>query len=288
MLNGGVLSLASAAALGSGSLNVTGASSLQGSVPLVLANAVQLNAALSLPGTSALTLGGVLSGTGTLDKVGADTLTLNGSIETVVGGAGADNITFSAALTNVVIDAAGGTDTLTLRNDGNGPLSGIAAQITGTNAANFTLTTPLPTTLDPGQSSTFTLRFTPAAAFAGSSGFEFTATDTGITAPTTKVFDAAVGDGAYGQLDVDLFRFEAGAGTFVINVSVDARSPNLNVEATLLNSEGGIVAVSSPSAAKACSKIRQLSVAFLFAETIRRITDGDSVTSLFSEQNSNF
>ena len=41
-------------------------------------------------------------------------------------------------------------------------------------------------------------------------------------------------------------------------------------------------------AAKACPKIRQLSVAFLFAETIRRISDGESVTSLFAEQNSNF
>jgi ribose-phosphate pyrophosphokinase len=42
------------------------------------------------------------------------------------------------------------------------------------------------------------------------------------------------------------------------------------------------------TAAKACSKIRQLSVAFLFAETIRRISDGESVTSLFAEQNNNF
>jgi ribose-phosphate pyrophosphokinase len=41
-------------------------------------------------------------------------------------------------------------------------------------------------------------------------------------------------------------------------------------------------------AAKACPKIRQLSVAFLFAETIRRISDGESVTSLFAEQNNNF
>jgi ribose-phosphate pyrophosphokinase len=40
--------------------------------------------------------------------------------------------------------------------------------------------------------------------------------------------------------------------------------------------------------AKANKKIRQLSVAFLFAETIRRITDGESVTSLFAEQNNNF
>ncbi|MEJ7138171.1 ribose-phosphate pyrophosphokinase [Amphibiibacter pelophylacis] len=37
-----------------------------------------------------------------------------------------------------------------------------------------------------------------------------------------------------------------------------------------------------------CAKVRQLSVAYLFAETIRRITDGDSVTSLFAEQNNNF
>ena len=41
-------------------------------------------------------------------------------------------------------------------------------------------------------------------------------------------------------------------------------------------------------AAKGCKKIRQLSVAFLFAETIRRISDGESVTSLFAEQNANF
>src|SRR6195952_1169260 len=39
---------------------------------------------------------------------------------------------------------------------------------------------------------------------------------------------------------------------------------------------------------KNCPKVRQLSVAFLFAETIRRISDGESVTSLFAEQNSNF
>jgi ribose-phosphate pyrophosphokinase len=42
------------------------------------------------------------------------------------------------------------------------------------------------------------------------------------------------------------------------------------------------------AAAKGCPKIRQLSVAFLFAESIRRISDGESVTSLFAEQNNNF
>jgi ribose-phosphate pyrophosphokinase len=46
--------------------------------------------------------------------------------------------------------------------------------------------------------------------------------------------------------------------------------------------------ISLSSAARACRKIRQLSVAYLFAETIRRISDGESVTSLFAEQNNNF
>ncbi len=46
------------------------------------------------------------------------------------------------------------------------------------------------------------------------------------------------------------------------------------------------IALSKP--AQGCPKIRQLSVAFLFAETIRRISDGESVTSLFAEQNKNF
>ena len=41
-------------------------------------------------------------------------------------------------------------------------------------------------------------------------------------------------------------------------------------------------------AGKGSAKVRQLSVAFLFAETIRRISDGESVTSLFAEQNANF
>ncbi|MDR2851940.1 MAG: ribose-phosphate pyrophosphokinase [Burkholderiaceae bacterium] len=42
------------------------------------------------------------------------------------------------------------------------------------------------------------------------------------------------------------------------------------------------------AAARACSKIRQLSVASLIAETVQRIARGDSVMSLFSEQENLF
>ena len=40
--------------------------------------------------------------------------------------------------------------------------------------------------------------------------------------------------------------------------------------------------------AKACDKIRQLSVAQLIAETIQRIAKGESVMSLFSDQENLF
>ena len=40
--------------------------------------------------------------------------------------------------------------------------------------------------------------------------------------------------------------------------------------------------------AKACQKIRQLSVAPLIAETIQRISKGESVMSLFSDQDQLF
>jgi len=40
--------------------------------------------------------------------------------------------------------------------------------------------------------------------------------------------------------------------------------------------------------ARTCRKIRQVSVASLFAETIRRISDGESVAELFADQNTLF
>ena len=42
------------------------------------------------------------------------------------------------------------------------------------------------------------------------------------------------------------------------------------------------------ASAQGCSKIRQLSVAPLIAETIQRIARGDSVMSLFSDQDNLF
>jgi subtilisin family serine protease/subtilisin-like proprotein convertase family protein len=47
-----------------------------------------------------------------------------------------------------------------------------------------------------------------------------TATDTGLSGAASRTFDAAIGDGAYGLLDVDLYRFIAPAGTTVTATTV--------------------------------------------------------------------
>ena len=44
----------------------------------------------------------------------------------------------------------------------------------------------------------------------------------------------------------------------------------------------------TPDGATSCAKIRQLSVAPLIAETIQRIAKGESVMSLFSDQENLF
>ena len=54
-------------------------------------------------------------------------------------------------------------------------------------------------------------------------------------------------------LDVDVFRIEAGAGAFAINVNVDSRSPNLNVEASIYDGAWNIIALSNPPESLAAS-----------------------------------
>jgi ribose-phosphate pyrophosphokinase len=74
-----------------------------------------------------------------------------------------------------------------------------------------------------------------------------------------------------------------------IKVVAYATHPILSGEATKIITESEldelVVTNTIPlnKAAMACKKIRQLSVAELLAETIRRISQGDSVSSLFME-----
>lgn len=78
-LNGGLIQLGNAGALGSGTVNVSSASTLQSAATMELANNIQLNAGLTVSSDTALTLSGATSGIGSLVKTGSGTLTLSGA-----------------------------------------------------------------------------------------------------------------------------------------------------------------------------------------------------------------
>ncbi|MBD7961654.1 autotransporter-associated beta strand repeat-containing protein, partial [Comamonas avium] len=78
-LAGGVTQLGNAGALGSGTVTVNSASTLQNSAGMSVANNIQLNAGLTVSNGAALTLSGATSGSGSLVKTGSGTLTLSGA-----------------------------------------------------------------------------------------------------------------------------------------------------------------------------------------------------------------
>lgn len=82
---------------------------------------------------------------------------------TVANGAANLNDGNSAAFGNVNRGTSK-TITLTVKNSGNMPLTGIATAVSGGNAAEFAVLTRLPTELSPGASAGIAVRFTPAAA----------------------------------------------------------------------------------------------------------------------------
>ncbi|MBU1358417.1 MAG: autotransporter outer membrane beta-barrel domain-containing protein [Gammaproteobacteria bacterium] len=77
-LNAGRLVLGADSALGSGTLNAAGGTTLDASTAVALNNAVNLAGTTGIGGTADLALGGPVNGAGSLTKNGAATLTLSG------------------------------------------------------------------------------------------------------------------------------------------------------------------------------------------------------------------
>ncbi|TDF82603.1 autotransporter domain-containing protein [Pseudomonas sp. H9] len=78
ILNQGTLRLGHNSSLGTATLQVNGASTLEAATNLAVSNHVLLNAGLTVSGANDLTLSGLMLGTGGLIKDGSGTLTLNG------------------------------------------------------------------------------------------------------------------------------------------------------------------------------------------------------------------
>ncbi|HWK51205.1 MAG TPA: autotransporter domain-containing protein, partial [Steroidobacter sp.] len=106
--NAGGLVLGDDAALGTGTLTVSGASALDSTRALALANDVTLNSGLTLAGSNDLTFNGVIDGVGGLTKNGNAALTLNGA-NTFAGGT-----TVTGGSLILGNDAALGTGSLTI------------------------------------------------------------------------------------------------------------------------------------------------------------------------------
>ena len=79
VLNAGTLAVGNNTALGGGSLDVIGTSTLSNAVAVALGNAVTLNANLAVANAADLSLSGAISGAGGLTKSGTGTLTLSGA-----------------------------------------------------------------------------------------------------------------------------------------------------------------------------------------------------------------
>jgi hypothetical protein len=88
------------------------------------------------------------------------------------------------------------------------------------------------------------------------------------------------------RTDVDLFRFETSGGTLIFNVAVDSRSPNLNVEATLLNGLGETLAVSSPTTSLGTSFTVSGLAAGTYYLQIDGVGQGDPLSTGYSDYGS--
>ncbi len=86
--------------------------------------------------------------------------------------------------------------------------------------------------------------------------------------------------------DVDVFRIEAGAGSFSFTIGVDSRSPNLNVEATLYDSVGGVAGFSSPSTTLSATLVLDGMPAGTYYLAIRGVGAGNPLNTGYSSYGS--
>ena len=216
LLNAGTLTVGNSSALGTGTLTVGGNATLDNSAPLVLANAIDLNADLTVAGTQDLTLAGVLAGNAALIKNGTAGLTLSGNNLmsgplTVLGG----------TLTTVGAGALGNTSAATVGSGANLNLGSSATF--NTLAGNGTLQVAAGNTLAVAGNNTFggTLSGNGALDKVGTGTLNLTGNSglTGATSVTGGTLNVA-GSLASNSVTVNSGATLTGAGTLAGAVTV--------------------------------------------------------------------
>lgn len=83
--------------------------------------------------------------------------------------------------------------------------------------------------------------------------------------------------------DVDVFKFNTGAGTITLNVKSPSPAPNLDIKAELLDSNGQVLQTSSPTGTVLSASITATVAAGTYYLRIDGVGDGDPVTTGYSD-----
>lgn len=107
----------------------------------------------------------------------------------------------SIALGSINLGSTSAAETLTIRNTGTAPLTGLAVSTTGNHAADFTVTAPAAVTLAPGATTTVRISFRPTAA-----GFRTASVAVASNDSDENPFDIALGGTGIAVPEITLTR----------------------------------------------------------------------------------
>ena len=86
--------------------------------------------------------------------------------------------------------------------------------------------------------------------------------------------------------DVDFFSFTAGSGSVTVNVSPAPRGPKLDIQATLRNGAGSVVATSNPTESLPASLTYTLTAAGTYYVSVEGVGKGDPLTTGYTDYGS--
>ncbi len=160
-------------------------------------------------------------------------------------GIGLTDAASTIVFNGINLGAASAVEVLTLRNSGTGALTGIAASISGSHAADFILEAPGPSSLSPGSTTTMRISFRPTSSGTRSAIFRITSNDAdenpfditlsgnGIAVPNIAVASDSWSPGSPAAMDLGSVRIGASGVTKTFTISNSGTASLTGVQLTL-------------------------------------------------------